>query len=831
MRDISLAGRLAWRSVKAGEYRVLLAALILAVACATLLGVVGDRLQRALDQEAARMAGGELVLRDRQPLSEAWAQQAQSRGLSLTRIARFSSMAARGDAMLLASVTAVDDHYPLLGSIEIQQEHQRRSVQSPPAPGEIWLEPGLALRLGAEPGDKVELGDKTLTFSAELLMAPDQGGGLSSLSPKLMVNLESLKDSVLMGPLSRIRWRAGFIGSEQALASWEQWLSPQLSDNQRLLSLDDDRPGIGRALDYGRRYLGQAGLVAVLLASMAVALATHRQVRRQTSTVALLGALGVSRQRIRRLWLWQFAWVGVFAGLLGGLIGYTAQLGLVALLQPLLPITLPPPAVWPLGAAVLLAIWILLGFALVPLLRLVSVSPLSVLQNRPLPRGIKSGWRYLLMGIVVVGLGYWLSGDARLTLWTLLGLGIAGIVVALFGWAILWSLYRVQHRFSWHWRQALRRLYHQRQETLLQLATFTLTFTALLLVARSGQQLLDTWQMRFPEDRPDHFAIDIQPQEQSSFLQALNEAGIEHSDLYPIVRGRLSEINGEAASSAVPSAQRESNTLRREWNLTWSTGLPSHNQLSAGQWWHGDGLNSEGIPEASVEQGLADRLGLTLGDTLTFSIAGQSLQAQITSLRDLEWSSLNPNFYVILPPSVMQAYPHTFLGSFALPEQSEGLLRHLAQRFPGVAFLDIRALLLQAENLIGQLSLGIEYVLGFVVLAALLVTWALMMASLDARLKEQALLRVLGATWPRLRGRQNAEFCILGLLSGGLASVISEALYSVLAEQMFGLTWSPAPMIWIIPPLAGAGLLMLLAYWALAPGRQQAPHQLLKRLK
>lgn len=831
MRDLSLAGRLAWRSVKAGEYRVLLAALILAVACATLLGVVGDRLQRALDQEAARMAGGDLVLSDRQPLPEPWAQQARSRGLSMTRIARFSSMAAHDDAMLLASVTAVDAHYPLLGSIDIQQKGQRRSVQSPPKPGEIWLEPGLALRLGVVPGDEVELGDKTLRFSAELLMAPDQGGGLSSLAPKLMVNLKSLEDSVLMGPLSRIRWRAGFTGSEQALADWRQWLTPQLSDNQRLLSLDDDRPGIGRALDYGRRYLGQAGLVAVLLASMAVALATHRQVRRQTSTVALLRALGVSRQRIRRLWLWQFAWVGVFAGLFGGLIGYAAQQGLVALLQPLLPITLPPPALWPLGTAILLALWILLGFALVPLLRLVSVSPLSVLQNRPLPQGFSSGWRYLLMAIVVLGLGYWLSGDARLTLWTLLGLGVAGVLVALFGWGVLWSLYQARNQFSWHWRQALRRLYHQRQATLLQLATFTLTFTALLLVARSGQQLLETWQMRFPEDRPDHFAIDIQPQEQSAFLQALNEAGIEHSDLYPVVRGRLSGINDEAAEDAVPASQRGSNTLRREWNLTWSAELPDHNRLSAGRWWQGAGVNAAGMPEASVEQGLADRLGLTLGDTLTFSIAGQSLKAQITSFRDLEWSSLNPNFYVILPPSVMQAYPHTFLGSFALPQQAEGLLRHLAQRFPGVAFLDIRALLTQAENLIGQLSLGIEYVLGFVVLAALLVTWALMMASLDARLKEQALLRVLGATWPKLRGRQNAEFCMLGLLSGGLASLIAEVLYSVLAEQMFGLTWSSAPIIWLIPPLAGAGLLMLLAYWALAPGRRQAPHQLLKQLK
>jgi putative ABC transport system permease protein len=328
--------------------------------------------------------------------------------------------------------------------------------------------------------------------------------------------------------------------------------------------------------------------------------------------------------------------------------------------------------------------------------------------------------------------------------------------------------------------------------------------------------------------------VDIQPHERQDFERFLDQAGLQHSRLYPILRGRLMLINGEEAERQVPEASRNDNTLRRELNLTWSEALPEGNRVLSGRWWQPEDsavTTADRLIPVSVESGMARRLGLDLDDRMTFNLAGSVIETRIISLREVRWESFNPNFYVIFPPQVLETQPHTFLASFTLPEADEGgFMRALTRQFPGVAFLDVRAILAQAEGILRQLSLGIQYLLGFVLLAGLLVTWALMMASLDARQREQALLKVLGARRGLLAGRQLAEFLLLGGLSGLLAAVLGEGLYALMAGQLFNLPWSAAPLFWVLPPLVGALLLAAFAHLALRPSLQAAPHQLLKRL-
>lgn len=831
MNDLRLAARLAWRGVRAGEYRVLLAALMLAVACATLLGVVGERMQGALDHEAARISGGDLVISGREAAAPELKNWLDQQGLNTSERVQLTSMASFGDAFVLVSLNAVDDFYPLLGEVRLQLPDGQELRQSqPPAKGEVWLEPGLALRLGVEPGDQLEVGDRTLMFSALLLEKPDQGGGFSSFSPAALVHLDSLEGSALLGSLSRARWRLGITGASDQLDSLRKELPDLLAPHQRLRDMEESQPGIARAMNEGRRYLGLAGLIAVLLAALAVALASQRQARRQAKEVALLRCLGQSRARVQRLFLLQLFWLGLVGGVIGGAAGYLAHLGLVELLAPVLPLTLPPPSLMPLVAAVLLALWLLLGFSLAPLLSLAKVSPLAVLQSRPWQLSTSAWLSYGLAALATLGLGWWISGDLLLTLWTLLGLLLLGGLVAGIGWWLLRLLMSRLQLFPWHWRQGLRRLGRNSGETLLQLSTFTLAFAAVLLVARGGDQLVGDWQSQLPEQRPNQFAVDIQPYERDAFVSLLDDSGLAHSQVYPILRGRLTQINGEDAESQVPSAARNDNTLRRELNLTWSESLPEGNQLNAGHWWDALPELPEGVLPISVESGMAQRLGLQLDDQLTFNLAGSAIITRITSLREVRWESFNPNFYVIFPPQVLESQPHTFLASFTMPEAEGEFMRRLTREFPGVAFLDVRAILAQAEGILRQLSLGVQYLLGFVLLAGLLVTWALMMASLDARQREQALLKVLGAQRRLLAGRQLAEFLLLGGLSGVLAALLGEGLYSLMAGQVFNLQWSAAPLFWVLPPLLGAVLLATFAHLALRPSLQAAPHQLLKQL-
>ncbi|SFC19354.1 putative ABC transport system permease protein [Marinospirillum celere] len=830
MKDLRLAARLAWRGVKAGEYRVLLIALMLAVACATLLGVVGDRMQGALDHEAARISGGDLVVSGRQAADQELLDYLDAQGLQWSQRVSLTSMASLDEAMLLISITAVDSQYPLLGQVRIETATGETHLAEPPLEGEVWLEPGLALRLDASLGDQIEVGDLELKFTAYLLETPDQSGGFASFSPRALVHLNSLEGSALLGPLSRARWNLGMTATSQVLDQMRSELPDRLESHQRLRDMQEDRPGVARALDEGRRYLSMAGLVAVLLASLAVALASQRQAKRQAKEVALLRCLGQSRARVRNLFLLQLFWLGLAAGLVGGLLGYAAHLGLVELLAPLLPLTLPPPSVWPLVAAVALALWLLMGFSLAPLLSLARVSPLAVLQSRPWKLSGSAALTYGLAGIATLGLGYWLSGDLLLTLWTLAGLMLIGLAVAGLGWLLLKLLMTRLQQLPWRWRQGLRRLGRNPGETLLQLSTFTLAFMAVLLVARGGDQLVGDWQAQLPEQRPSQFAVDIQPHEREDFVALLETWELEHSQLYPILRGRLTQINGEDAESQVPAASRNDNTLRRELNLTWSEQLPEGNRVESGHWWQDEVVVPEGVLPISVESGMALRLGLDLGDRLSFNLAGSRVETEIASVRDVNWESFNPNFYVIFPPQVLENHPHTFLASFAMPEDEGSFMRAISRQFPGVAFLDVRAILAQAEGILRQLSLGVQYLLGFVLLAGLLVTWALMMASLDARQREQALLKVMGAQRAKLAGRQLAEFLMLGGLAGILAALLGELLYSLLSRQLFNLLWEPAPLFWLLPPLAGGVLLAAFAHLALRSSLNEAPHRLLRRL-
>ncbi|WP_189467545.1 ABC transporter permease [Litchfieldella qijiaojingensis] len=844
MRWLLLSWRGLHRDFRAADVRALFVALALAVAAATMIGFFLDRLERGLERQAGQLLGGDLVLEQSRPFDANLKRELREAGLTISNQVDMVSMVSREGAFQPASLKVVDERYPLYGAVHVDRGEGVELVASGPAPGEAWLAPRLAQLIEVSLGDDIQVGETSLTVSGLIEREPDQSAGFSSFNPRLMMNLTDLDATNLVQPGSRVEFELLAAGSPEAVASLERRLDQLRRDGVEVRDVRVDRPALGRSLERAEKYLGLAGLAAVLLAGVAVAMATRRYVDRHLDTAALLRCFGASQAQLTRLFALQLLWLALAASLLGALLGLVGQAGLLALLTRYLPLELPPPGLLPLWLGILTALAVLVGFAGPTLLRLKRVSALKVLRREldPMPA---SAW--LVVGVASLAFGalLWLySGDA----WLSFGLLAGGLImlVALWatGWLLLGAILRLASRVSLsrgenghELRQAIRlgarQLARRRRSSLGQMLAFAVTFAAMAMIALVRGDLLTTWQAQLPEDTPNYFAINIQPSEREAFIDSLEEAVDDRTALYPMVRGRITAINDQSPQEAVPVDARGDHSLRRELNLTWRETLPEGNRIVSGRWfdameatvgWYGE-VDTQASPRVpiSVEDGFADRLGLALGDTLTFAIGGEDITGEITSLRDLDWDSFRPNFFVIFPPEVLERFGHSYITAFHLPRGHGDTLRHLVENFPGVSLLNVEAILAQVRELLTHVTRAVEFVLAFVLLAGVSVLYAALTASRPMRAHESGLLRVFGAGDRLISRVQGAEFAVLGFTSGLMGALLAE-----LAAAGIYVTWLDlAPRIhwgvWLILPLVGALLIGLIGH-ALSRGvRRQAP--------
>ncbi|MFD2190642.1 ABC transporter permease [Pistricoccus aurantiacus] len=833
------------RGLRAADVRALFVALALAVAASTMIGFFLDRLERGLERQAGQMLGGDLVLEQSEPFSSDLKQELREAGLTLSEQVDLVSMISRDDRFQPASLKVVDDVYPHYGATLVDLGNGVEQIPRGPRPGEAWIDPRLAERLQVGIGDSLQVGQTRLEVTGIVEREADQSGGFSSFNPRLMMNLADLEATQLARPGSRIDYELLAAGSPQAVANLENRLIELRESGVEVQDVRVDRPGLGSALERAEKYLSLAGLAAVLLAGVAVAMATRRYVDRHLDTAALMRCFGASQAQLSRLFALQLAWLALAASLIGALLGLAGQAGLLALLTRFLPLELPPPGLLPLGLGILTALAVLVGFAGPTLLRLKRVSALKVLRREldPLPM---SAWLVAAFAGGVFGALLWLySGDLALSVGLLIGGLIMLIVLWVLGGLMLGGVLRLAARLpvnskgpSSGWPSALRlgarQLARRRQASLGQLLAFAVTFAALGMIALVRGDLLTTWQNQLPEDTPNYFAINIQPQEREPFIDTLEGEVSLRTALYPMVRGRITAINGQPPKQAVPEGAQGNNALNRELNLTWQEELPEGNRLVAGQWfdsmpetddskgWYGETRKQAEVP-ISLENDLAGQLGIGLGDTLTFSIAESAITGRITSLRDLDWDSFRPNFYVIFPPDVLGEFAHSFITAFHVDESQRGVTRELMEQFPGVSLLNVEAILGQVKELLTQVTRAVELVLGFVLLAGVSVLYAALTASLPMRAHESGLLRVFGAGNRLISRVQGSEFFVLGLTSGLMGALLAE-----LAAAGIYLSWLDlAPRLhwklWLVLPLGGALVIGFIGHWLSRSLRRQAP--------
>jgi putative ABC transport system permease protein len=810
MISLRLALRMLARDWRAGELTVLGIALMLGVAALTSVGFLTDRVEQALRLQSHQLLGGDLLLTADHPWSDPFRREAAARGLRLAESATFPSMVSLGDASVLAEVKAVSPGYPLRGSLRTAAvlNGADEPTSRVPQAGEAWPDERLATTLGLAAGTALAVGRIAVQSGPVLTMEPDRGMNVFALAPRLMINLGDLAATGLIQPGSRAYYRLHLAGEAPAVAAYEAWAKDRLGRGEKIESLDNARPEIRNVTERAQRFLRLAALLAVILAAVAAALAAERYMRRHLDGCAVMRCMGASARQLLLIHGGEFLAFGLVATLAGCGVGYAVQLALQQMLDGLLATSLPPPSLLPWLHGLAVGLTLVIGFALPPLLRLRRVPTLRVLRREWSRSEPASVGAYLLGGLVLAGLMLWMAGEPRLGLIVLAGFLLALAFFALTARLLLAALGRLRPAGrGYGWRHGLANLRRRLAATLVQAVALALGLTALLLLTVARGDLLDSWIKRVPADAPNRFVINIQPDQRAAIADFFKARGLAPPELEPMVRGRLVQINGKPVGPESFGDERAQRLVDREFNLSWATQLPAGNTVSGGRW-HGATTG----PEFSVEQGLAETLNLRLGDRLTYEIAGNRVEAIVTSLRKLDWDSMRVNFFVMSPPAVLADYPASFITSFHLPADKAGAIPELVRRFPNITVIDVAALVKQLHATIDQVARAVQLVFGFAVLAGLAVLYAALQASGDERRHELAVLRALGARSRQLSGALVTEFAALGALAGLLAGIAASLIGWGLARFAFRLDYLPQMELWLVGTLAGV-VLVVIAGW------------------
>ncbi|WP_299729562.1 FtsX-like permease family protein [uncultured Endozoicomonas sp.] len=825
--------KLSWRFLlrdwRSGELWLLVAALLMAVTVSTAIALFSDRLQLALGRQVAEVMGADMVIRSSRPVQESLQTEAREQGLQLSTVLEFPSVVMAGEEMQMVSAKAVENNYPLRGHIRTADQpfSPDQRVDDIPQPGTAWLEPRLFPLLGVDIGDKVMLGNTWLTITRAITLETDRGGDFYSFSPRLMFNLNDLQSTGIIQPGSRVSWKAMLAGERDQLEGFKVWAEPKLDDSERLILADDSRRDLRDSVVRLKQFLGLASIAAMMLAGVAVAMASQRFAERRFDSCAVMRCLGASRQQVLRLLVGELALVALLVALPGVFSGWLLQEGLVQLLKGILPAWLPEAGWMPMVVGGATGVITLAGFGLAPLLRLQEVSPLRVLR-RDLSPAPAASWLVYGCSLLAVFLLLWYHTGGLMM--ALILAVTSGVVLVLISLGIQFALGYFGHRHSAagipvFWRPAVSRIIQGKGKTSAQLLAFTLTFIAMAIVLVLRTDLLNRWQNDLPDNTPNYFAMNIQPAEVEAYGEFLAEHQVDTSQLYPIIRGRLIRLNDLPVREAVSKDEQDDHTLNRELNLTWSENLPEKNQLEAGQWWESG--SNDGL---SIESELAQRLGITMGDRLTFIVSGTEFTETVSSIRTVQWESFRPNFYMIFPKAVLEDLPATWLNSFYLGSDNKLLLNELITRFPTMTLLDLDSVIRQVQAMLAQSTIAVEAMLAALLIAGLLVMVSVIESTIDERLREGALIRSLGGTRRQLLLMQVGEFILFGVLAGLLAAAGTELATYFLTTKVFELAWQPVWYIWLALPLFGGVVLGGVGWLGIRRVVSESPANILKEV-
>jgi putative ABC transport system permease protein len=816
----ALGWRTLWRDLRAGELRLLIVAVILAVAALTAVGFFADRLKGGLARDARQLLGGDAVVVSDAPTPQAFVDRARALGLQGVTTLLFPSMARApdvlGGASRLVALKAVPAGYPLRGHLQTAPaaDTPGQPTRDVPARGEAWIAPALLEALALKPGDPLLLGDAQLRVGRVLTAEPDRGTGFVNFAPRVMINVADLPATRLVQPASRVGYRFAVAGPDAQVAQFATWAEAEAKKAEvrgvRIESLESGRPEMKQTLDRAEKFLNLVALLAALLSAVAVALAARGFAGRHLDDCAMLRVLGQSQRTIAWGYAFEFALIGLFGSAAGVLAGYAVHFVFVAMLGGLVDASLPAPGLWPVGFGLGMGLTLLFAFGLPPVLQLAQVPPLRVIRR---DLGNLKPASLLVLGVGVAGFAaLLLAASSDILLGAIAVGGFAGAVLVFAGlsWVAVKLLRRVVNEATApRWLVlATRQISARPAYTVVQASALAVGLLALVLLVLLRTDLIASWRQATPRDAPNRFVINVLPEQSEPFLAMLRAAGVQKLDWYPMFRGRLVAVNGRTVSPDDYTEARARRLLDREFNLSFAARPPEHNQVVAGRW------QPEEAGAVSVEEGLAGTLGLKLGDTLRFDIGGMPSEAKITSLRKVDWSSMHANFFVMYPVSRLADVPLTYMGAFRAPER-KGFDNALVREFPNVTDVDLTATINQVQGVLDQVIRAVEFLFAFTLAAGVVVLFAAVTATREERAREFAIMRAVGARASLLRQVQRAELAGVGLLAGFLASMVAAVVGWALARYVFDFTWTASPFVPLLGALAGAILALAAGWWGL----------------
>lgn len=822
MQTLLLSLRMLARDARAGELRVLVVALVIAVASVTSVGFFADRVGRALTQESHQLIGADLVVSADRPMPEEYTSQAATQGLRTATAATFPSMASFNGKAHLSGFKAVSNDYPLRGSLRVAPDRNQADAPTKevPAPGTVWLDEQLASSLAAKPGDMINVGDITLRFTHILTLEPDRGASFLAVAPRLLMNLADLPRTNLIQVGSRVNYRLLVAGADKVMKPYTDWVRARLGRGQRLEEVSNSRPEIRNTVARAQQFLGLVALLAVVLAAVSVALGSRRFMQRHLDGCAVLRAMGASQGMLFGLYAMEFLWLGLIGSAVGTLLGWGVHALLTALLGYLLAVELPSPTLMPAVQGFATGILLLLGFALPPLIQLAGVPPVRVIRRELGNPRSATLIAYGLGGVALFLLILWQARDLKLGLIAAGGFAIAMAVSAALTYGVLKLLARLRGEAGFSWRYGVAAMRRRSLATVTQVVALSLGLAALLMLTITRGDLIDKWQTTIPAGAPNRFVINILPEQRATVADVFRQNGVAPPTLEPMIRGRLISVNGKPIGPENFSDDRARRLVDREFNLSYTTQLPSHNQVIEGQWFSPSDLEQGAL---SMEEGIAKTLGLKIGDHLVYEVAGQRFEAPVTNLRKVAWDTMKVNFFVITNPKLLADFPTTYITSFYLPAGKEGLTDEMVARMPNLTLIDVSAMINQIKSVIDQVVEAVQFIFLFTLAAGMTVLYAALTASADERTREAGILRSLGASSAQLRRAQWAEFILTGALAGLFASTIA---FSVgYAVTVFVLNLEPGfnPWLWVAGIFSGAACTIAGGWLALSGALKRPP--------
>ena len=827
MKAVTFALRTFGRELRSGEVLVLLAAVGLAVGALTAVGFLTDRIGKAVARQANEVLAADLRLRSQEPVPAEWRELAAEYGLDTAETMSFPSVVFAGDDSALASINVISDGYPLRGTVRVADQlfGEQRAVDGIPKPGEVWADGTLLARVGADIGDVLSVGELDLRVSAVLTFRPDQSIGFASLAPSLLMNAADISRSGLIGEGSRVSYALLVAGDESAVSGFNEAIQDKLPESVRIRSQEESSERAYNAADRAQRFLSLTAVMSLLLSAIAVAMSARRFAHRRMDTVALMKSLGATQGFVIAVALIQLMLLGALGVVVGSIAGFAAEELLSRILVDLIASDLPNPGLRPVVLASGSAMVLLLGFALPALIQLRNTPPLRVLRHDAMPPAPS---RLLVAGLslaAVAALLYRSVGDPRMLVILIGGIIVIAAALYLVGRGLVALIGRFRSGVGVAWRYGLANVARRGRASAVQVVAFGLGLTVLLLLTLVRTDLLEGWRQTLDEDAPNHFLINIQPYEVEAVGAFFEKNGMNAPMFTPLVRARMTTINGTSVKDREYPSEDGRWLANREANLSWTAEIGPSNELLEGEWWPRD---YDGPPLISIEEESAINAGLKIGDRLKFFVAGQQVEAEIASIRKVNWDSFQPNFFIVLSPGALEDMPTTYISSMKIEQEQRAMLVDFVRAYPSISVIDLGAILEQVRGIIEKASLAVQAVFVFTLAAGVAVLFAAVQSTIDERRFESAMLRALGARRRTVFFGVMAEFAALGIAAGVLASAGASILAAIVAVQLFQLPYEFNPLLWVTGLTAGVLLVCISGYFAARGAINAAPADVLR---